>query len=132
MTTNCIIEPRQSYAGRIFTTGEVGWEGVTHIPGGPNERKDFSKVVAAAQVGAGGWVSGGPVGLGILWFSWGVGSLCWLRCQHYQCHLSGWRRPLAPSCPALPDAPPHPTPISRTRPASRASLRRLAPSPPPC
>eukprot|EP00887_Chlorella_sp_A99_P004561 scaffold84.g4561.t1 len=49
MTTNCIIEPRASYAARIFTTGEVGWEGVAHVPGGPRQRKDFSAVIAAAQ-----------------------------------------------------------------------------------
>ena len=50
MTTNCIIEPRQSYSGRIFTTGEVGWSGVGHVNGGPNQRKDFSAIIKAAQV----------------------------------------------------------------------------------
>lgn len=34
MTTNCIQEPRTSYARRIFTTGLVGWPGVTHVANG--------------------------------------------------------------------------------------------------
>jgi hydroxylamine reductase len=31
MTTNCIQRPVDSYMGNIFTTGLVGWPGVTHI-----------------------------------------------------------------------------------------------------
>ncbi|MEW6117957.1 MAG: hydroxylamine reductase [Nitrospirota bacterium] len=31
MTTNCLQEPEQSYKDNIFTTGLVGWPGVTHI-----------------------------------------------------------------------------------------------------
>jgi hydroxylamine reductase len=31
MTTNCLQKPRDSYKGNIFTTGTVGWPGVTHI-----------------------------------------------------------------------------------------------------
>ena len=31
MTTNCIQKPRESYRGRIFTSGLVAWPGVTHI-----------------------------------------------------------------------------------------------------
>ncbi len=31
MTTNCIQKPQDSYQGSIFTTGLVGWPGVTHI-----------------------------------------------------------------------------------------------------
>ena len=31
MTTNCIQKPRDSYKGNIFTSGTVGWPGVTHI-----------------------------------------------------------------------------------------------------
>lgn len=49
MTTNCIIEPRKSYAQRIFTTNDVGWEGVRHVPGGPGATKDFSALIKAAQ-----------------------------------------------------------------------------------
>ncbi len=49
MTTNCLVEPSESYQDRIFTTGLVGWPGVTHIPdrelGG---QKDFSPVVRRA------------------------------------------------------------------------------------
>ncbi len=31
MTTNCIQKPQDSYQDNIFTTGLVGWPGVTHI-----------------------------------------------------------------------------------------------------
>ena len=31
MTTNCIQNPRQSYKGNIFTSGNVGWPFVAHI-----------------------------------------------------------------------------------------------------
>ena len=31
MTTNCIQKPRESYQDNIFTTGLVGWPGVTHL-----------------------------------------------------------------------------------------------------
>jgi len=43
MTTNCIQKPRDSYASRIFTTGLVGWPGVTHVADG-----DFAPVIDAA------------------------------------------------------------------------------------
>jgi len=43
MTTNCIQNPLDSYAGRIFTTGLVQWPGVTHIDDG-----DFTPVIDAA------------------------------------------------------------------------------------
>ncbi|CAK8710905.1 Hydroxylamine reductase [Candidatus Electronema halotolerans] len=42
-TTNCIQKPREDYKERIFTTGLVGWPGVTHIEG-----KDFSAVIDKA------------------------------------------------------------------------------------
>ena len=42
-TTNCIQKPKDDYKDRIFTTGLVGWPGVTHI-----EDKDFSAVVDKA------------------------------------------------------------------------------------
>jgi hydroxylamine reductase len=48
MTTNCIIEPRQSYKDRIFTTGEVGWSGVSHIEGKIGQTKDYSAVINKA------------------------------------------------------------------------------------
>ncbi len=42
-TTNCIQKPRDEYADRIFTTGLVGWPGISHI-----EDKDFSAVIDKA------------------------------------------------------------------------------------
>jgi hydroxylamine reductase len=44
MTTNCIQQPQESYKENIFTTGMVGWPGVTHIGGG----KDFTPVIEKA------------------------------------------------------------------------------------
>jgi hydroxylamine reductase len=43
MTTNCIQKPKDSYKGRMFTSGLVGWDGVTHIADG-----NFAPVIAAA------------------------------------------------------------------------------------
>ncbi|MFA4915743.1 MAG: hydroxylamine reductase [Syntrophales bacterium] len=43
MTTNCIQKPRDSYHENIFTTGLVGWPGVTHI-----SNEDFSPVIEKA------------------------------------------------------------------------------------
>ncbi|MGD8958636.1 MAG: hydroxylamine reductase, partial [Desulfobacteraceae bacterium] len=43
MTTNCIQKPQESYKGNIFTTGLVGWPGVTHIAD-----KDFTPVIERA------------------------------------------------------------------------------------
>jgi hydroxylamine reductase len=43
MTTNCIQKPQDAYKDNIFTTGLVGWPGVTHIAG-----KDFSPVIDKA------------------------------------------------------------------------------------
>jgi hydroxylamine reductase len=54
MTTNCIQRPRDTYEGRIFTTGLVGWPGVTHIADG-----NFEPVIKAARE-AGGFVEDGP------------------------------------------------------------------------
>ena len=34
MTTNCIMDPKDGYQGSIFTTGLVGWPGVTHVANG--------------------------------------------------------------------------------------------------
>ncbi|MFY9705941.1 MAG: hydroxylamine reductase [Desulfobacterales bacterium] len=42
MTTNCIQRPHESYKGNIFTTGLVGWPGVTHVS------KDFTPVIQKA------------------------------------------------------------------------------------
>jgi len=53
MTTNCIQKPRDSYKGRIFTTGLVAWPEVTHIPAGPDGSKDFGPVIEAALAAEG-------------------------------------------------------------------------------
>ncbi|MDM8525177.1 hydroxylamine reductase [Desulfococcaceae bacterium HSG8] len=43
MTTNCIQKPRDSYNDNIFTTGLVGWPGVSHIAD-----KNFAPVIDKA------------------------------------------------------------------------------------
>ncbi len=48
MTTNCIQRPRESYKARIFTTGLVGWPGVTHVG-----NEDFTPVIKAALAARG-------------------------------------------------------------------------------
>jgi hydroxylamine reductase len=48
MTTNCLQKPKDSYKGRIFTSGVVGWEAVTHISDG-----NFSPVIDAALAAPG-------------------------------------------------------------------------------
>lgn len=45
MTTNCIQYPLHTYADRIFTTGLVAWQGITHIENG-----DFSELINTAKV----------------------------------------------------------------------------------
>ena len=50
MTTNCLIPPQDSYKDRVYTTGVVGFEGVTHIPNRENgEPKDFSEIIEQAK-----------------------------------------------------------------------------------
>jgi len=52
MTTNCLVQPRESYEHRLFTTGLAGWPGVAHIPDRePGKQKDFAPVIAAALAG---------------------------------------------------------------------------------
>lgn len=48
LTSNCLVEPRKSYADRIFTRRVVGWPGVRHV-----ESNDFSEVIKAAQAAPG-------------------------------------------------------------------------------
>ncbi len=48
MTTNCIQRPLESYKARIFTTGLVGWPGVTHVPNG-----EYQPVIDAALAAPG-------------------------------------------------------------------------------
>ena len=43
MTTNCIQRPSEAYTDNIFTTGLVGWPGVTHVQNG-----DFGPVIKRA------------------------------------------------------------------------------------
>ena len=43
MTTNCIQKPKDSYKDNIFTTGLVGWPGLTHLPD-----KDFTPAINKA------------------------------------------------------------------------------------
>ena len=54
MTTNCMMEPQQSYQNRIFTTGNVGWPGIPHLPNG-----SFAPVIQAA-LAAPGFAADGP------------------------------------------------------------------------
>jgi hydroxylamine reductase len=53
MTTNCIQKPKDSYKGRIFTTGLVAWPDVEHIAAGADGNKDFSPVIDAALAAPG-------------------------------------------------------------------------------
>lgn len=44
MTTNCLQKPLDTYKANIFTSGPVGWPGVTHIDG-----EDFTSLVQKAM-----------------------------------------------------------------------------------
>jgi hydroxylamine reductase len=44
VTTNCLVEPRKSYADRIYTTNAVGFDGVKHI-----KNRDFAPVIEQAK-----------------------------------------------------------------------------------
>ena len=62
-TTNCIMPPRPSYVGNLYTTAEVGWPGVAHIAADADGKKDFSVLIDHA-VKLGGWteeVKGEPL-----------------------------------------------------------------------
>jgi hydroxylamine reductase len=49
-TSNCLVPPRDSYKGRVFTTGVVGFEGCAHIADRrPGAMKDFSAIIAMAK-----------------------------------------------------------------------------------
>ena len=48
MTTNCIQRPRETYKGRIFTSGLVAWPGVRHIAD-----RNFKPVIDAALAAPG-------------------------------------------------------------------------------
>ena len=46
-TTNCIMPPKDSYAGNIFTTAVVGFPGLKHIPE-KDGKKDFTPIIEKA------------------------------------------------------------------------------------
>jgi hydroxylamine reductase len=48
MTTNCIQKPANKYKRNIFTTGPVGWPGVTHIKSSKAGVTNFSLVIQKA------------------------------------------------------------------------------------
>jgi hydroxylamine reductase len=62
-TTNCIMPPKPTYLGNLYTTAEVGWPGVKHIAKDADGKKDFSALIAQA-LRLGGWtqdVAGEPL-----------------------------------------------------------------------
>jgi hydroxylamine reductase len=48
MTTNCLMQPFESYEGRLFTRNLVAWPGIRHI-----DNRDFSAVIEAALAAPG-------------------------------------------------------------------------------
>jgi hydroxylamine reductase len=48
MTTNCIQKPRESYSGKIYTTGLVQWPGEAHIEA-KDGKKDFKVIIDQAE-----------------------------------------------------------------------------------
>ena len=51
LTTNCLVPPKDSYKDRVFTTNNVGFDGVKHIADPEKgEAKDFSEVIALAKI----------------------------------------------------------------------------------
>lgn len=50
MTTNCLVPPKESYKDRVYTTGNVGFSGLTHIADRePGKAKDFSPLIEHAK-----------------------------------------------------------------------------------
>jgi hydroxylamine reductase len=45
MTTNCLQKPKDSYKGNLFTSGTVGWPGITHLSDG-NFKPAIDKALA--------------------------------------------------------------------------------------
>ena len=54
MTSNCLLEPRDSYRDRIFTLGPVGWPGMRHL-----DVHDIAAAIEAARA-AGGFAEDAP------------------------------------------------------------------------
>ena len=48
-TTNCLVPPKDSYKGRLFTTGLTGYPGVPHVESARNGKKDFFEIIALAK-----------------------------------------------------------------------------------
>ena len=48
MTTNCLMQPRESYKDRIYSTSVVGWEEIKHIKADEDGYKDFSEIINKA------------------------------------------------------------------------------------
>ncbi|WP_135612829.1 hydroxylamine reductase [Methanococcoides sp. AM1] len=48
MTSNCIVPPKKTYTDRIYTTGSVGFDGVTHLVA-KDGKKDFSAIIEQAK-----------------------------------------------------------------------------------
>ncbi len=50
LTTNCLVPPKASYKDRVFTTNNVRFDKVKHIPDPKKgEKKDFSKIIEMAK-----------------------------------------------------------------------------------
>ncbi len=49
MTTNCLVPPKDTYKSRVYTTGEVRFDGVKHIEINANGEKDFSAIIEQAK-----------------------------------------------------------------------------------
>lgn len=49
MTTNCIVPPKDSYRGRLWTTGAAGYPGCSHVEADENGHKDFSALIEQAR-----------------------------------------------------------------------------------
>ncbi len=50
LTTNCLVPPKKTYIDRVFTTNNVGFDGVKHIAEAKKgEAKDFSEVIDLAK-----------------------------------------------------------------------------------
>lgn len=49
VTTNCIVPPKESYTGRVYTTGPAGYPGMIHVPTAADGTKDFSAVIRHAK-----------------------------------------------------------------------------------
>jgi hydroxylamine reductase len=49
MTTNCVVPPKDSYKGRLWTTGAAGFPGCGHIDADAEGNKDFSALIEQAK-----------------------------------------------------------------------------------